>query len=181
MLTDSQLYEWPHANPIGLSVRAGEGKNVLYRTPDGSWVAIWVGGQELVWIPISSIAVNVWQVTIPPTHLQGSGLTAGMNEANFVAGQPSLLGPTAGGSQVSAAAAPASGSVTTWGNVNMHTAPSATADVVDTVKKDTPLSVTGRNSSGSWLKVTYNGKQGWITTHYVNISAADVQNLPVVS
>src|SRR5438270_259379 len=98
---------------VRLSVRAGEGKNAMYRTPDGSWVAVWVGGQELVWIPTSSIAVNVWQLTIPPTHLQGSGLTAGMNEANFVAGQPSLLGPAFGGFQVSAAAAPAGG-ITTW-------------------------------------------------------------------
>jgi uncharacterized protein YgiM (DUF1202 family) len=163
ILATTHLFEEPGVNPLDLTVNPGNIFPVIYRNGDGSWVDIFVGGNEMVWVPTSTIAVDVNALAFPPTHIFGSA-----------------MGPGDNGGGAAAATGGGGGNVTTRGTVYIHSQPGANTDQVGYVPRNTAVTVSGRDASANWLKISYNGLTGWISAFYVNMSAADLRNLPVV-
>lgn len=165
VLATTHLFEQPGINPLTLTVNPGNIFPVIYRNRDNSWVDIYVGGNELVWIPTSTIAVDINALAFPPSRVFGAGLGGGDNYA----GTPAL-----GGGGVSA------GGVTTRGTLYIRSQPSTSSSQIGFVPRNTGIAVVGRDASARWLKITYKDVTGWVTAFYVNMKAADIRNLPVV-
>jgi hypothetical protein len=164
ILATTHLFEAPGVNPLTLTVNPGNIFPVIYRNRDGSWVDIYVGGNELVWIPTSTIAVDVNALAFPPTHIFGSGLGAGDN----------------GGGAAGAVGSGSVGGVTTRGTIYIHSEPSTSSAQIGYVPRNTGISVIGRDASANWLKISYKDVTGWVSAFYVNMSPADVRKLGVV-
>ncbi|CJF86074.1 carboxypeptidase [Streptococcus pneumoniae] len=60
---------------------------------------------------------------------------------------------------------------TTTANLNIRSGPSTSNAIVATVKQGTQLTVVGQASSG-WLKVSYQGKTGYVSSQYVKKSVS---------
>jgi len=168
ILATTHLYEQPGKNPLTLTANPGSIFPILYRSLDNAWVDIYVGGNELVWVPTSTIAVDINQLAFPPSHVFGSSLGGGDNYP----GAAAAAAATGGGSAV--------GGVTARGNLNIRSAPNSSASSLGYVPRNAGISVLGRDTSTNWLKITYNSITGWVATFYVNIKSADVRALPVV-
>ncbi|MEP7288422.1 MAG: SH3 domain-containing protein [Chloroflexota bacterium] len=163
-LADSNLYQSPNAGRFDLLFsKVNQIYPVLYRSADGTWVAISVGGGEYVWIPTSTIAVDLKQLTVPPTHIFGSGIGAGQNGAGA---------PTA--------PAGFNGTASARGTLNIRSEPNGRSALLGSVPANTTFNVTGRDAYRSWVKISYNGIVGWVSAYYVNIKSADLRALPVV-
>lgn len=91
------------------------------------------------------------------------------------------------GAPLTASAAPASApaaAVSIEGVVladilNVRSGPSTAYPVVNRVKRDMQLTLTGRNEKASWFQISLNGKTGWVSGQYVK-ARSDVAALPVV-
>ena len=171
VLATTYLYEEPGKNPLTLQAQPGSIFPIVYRSLDNAWVDIYVGGNELVWVPVSTIAVDINQLAFPPTHVFGAGLGGGDNYP----GAAAAAAATSGGGSA------AVGGITSRGVLNIRSAPSSTSSELGYVPRDTAITVLGRDATTNWLKITYNNVTGWVTTYYVNITADQVKALPVVS
>ena len=69
--------------------------------------------------------------------------------------------------------------VNATGNVNMRSSASGTSSKLAYIQKGTEVKVLGRN--GSWLYVEYNGKKGFSSKSYWNVSTTLFNSLPYVS
>ncbi len=163
VLATTHLFEEPNKNPLDLLAQPGSIYPVIYRSLDNAWVDVFVGGNEMVWIPVSTIAVDINQLAFPPTHIFGSGLGGGEN-------YPGAAAAAVGGG---------GGSVTSRGNLNIRSAPNSSAGSLGYVPRNTAITVLGRDASGNWLKINYNGMQGWVSAFYVNITSDAIKALPV--
>lgn len=69
-------------------------------------------------------------------------------------------------------------------NLNVRTGPSSGSDVLVRVPSGTEFIVTGRTDDGLWLRVGFEGGQGWVATSFVlvtfNDEVANVDDIPVV-
>lgn len=57
-------------------------------------------------------------------------------------------------------------------NVNVRGTPSSTGNVLGAANKGDKLAVTDKNYSSGWCQVTYKGKTGYVSSQYLDISAA---------
>jgi len=171
IIASTNLYETPAGNALNLKVLQGEDRYAVYRNSNASWVAIFIGGNDLVWIPASSISLDFGALTVPPIRVFGSGYSAGQNEAT---------GATGSFASVRSGPAPFSGQAVVRALVNMRAAPTSTSAKVSFVPRNATVTVLGRNKARSWVKISFNGVEGWITSYYVKISSTDLRNLPVV-
>lgn len=79
-----------------------------------------------------------------------------------------------------AAGAPAGSSAgTVKTNLRVRTGPSTRYQIAQIAAGGSSVNIVGRNANGTWLKVEYNGSQGWVYGWYVQTSA-DVNSLPIV-
>ncbi len=150
------LYQRPGKDQLTLSVAQGKEHLVIYRTLDKKWVSLFVGGNDIVWVPASSVAVNLALVALDPVRVDGGTLAP------------------------STATARASGGATVTVNLRLRSAPTFTTNTLATIPSKTTVPVLGRNSTGIFLKVTYNGQIGWISARYTDLTTAQINALPVV-
>jgi uncharacterized protein YgiM (DUF1202 family) len=73
-------------------------------------------------------------------------------------------------------------------NLHLRRTPEAAAESLVLIPQGAQLPISGRNGNGLWLKVTYNGTEGWINSQYVTITrngkafkVADLTNLTTES
>jgi uncharacterized protein YraI len=66
------------------------------------------------------------------------------------------------------------------GTANFRTGPSLTADIIMTLKQGTVVGIIGKSADGKWLKVSYNGLEGWVGLGTI-VSSVPVSSLPVVT
>jgi hypothetical protein len=159
---NTALYQGPNFGQLNLTARAGASHFVIYRSGDAAWVAIFVGGNDLVWIPASTINANLATVPLPPVRIDGSSLVA------------------AGGSVVPSAPAAGVTARVVVRALRMRSAPSGASAVVTTIPFNTVLPVLGRNAGRTYVKVNFNGTVGWISVFYIRLTGARVAALPVV-
>ena len=94
--------------------------------------------------------------------LVGAG-TLGLHSLNFT-GEPTV-------------ASAAAETYTTTANLNIRSGPSTSNAIIATVKQGTQLTVVGQAASG-WLKVSYQGKTGYVSTQYVKESTDSSEPAP---
>jgi len=64
-------------------------------------------------------------------------------------------------------------------NVNLRSGPGETFEDLATIPFNTALAVSGRNADSSWLRVEYEGQQGWVATRLFTIEG-DIESVPVI-
>jgi uncharacterized protein YgiM (DUF1202 family) len=152
------IYPAPGAAPMNLTVGAGTSWQVVYRSPDSQWVAIWVSSPELVWIPVSTVEVNLSILPTPPVRIEGSGLGPVSNSGSVASG------PTA----------------VTLTYLRLRAAPSASAAVLTVIPYNTTITVIGRNANRTWIQASFGGKTGWVSASYLKTTNTNLADLPVV-
>lgn len=165
IITTTNIFAGPNGDRLNLVVGAGSSWNVLYRTPDNQWVAIYVGSSNLVWIPARTISTDLNALATPPTRIDGSSLQ----------GSP---GSSSGAVVIAPGTVIATVVVTT---LNLRASPSVNAKVLATIPFKTTLPVLGRSPAGAWLKVTFSGMQGWVSSRFIRLSGGLLSSLPIVS
>jgi uncharacterized protein YraI len=63
---------------------------------------------------------------------------------------------------------------------NIRAAPGLDAPVLFTLAEYTVLSISGKDSSGAWVKVRFNGAEGWANNAVFRYTYIPVRKLPVV-
>jgi uncharacterized protein YraI len=63
---------------------------------------------------------------------------------------------------------------------NIRAAPGLDAPVLFTLAEYTVLSISGKDSSGAWVKVRFNGAEGWANNAVFRFTYIPVRKLPVV-
>src|SRR5690242_2668206 len=94
--------------------------------------------------------------------LVGAG-TLGLHSLHFT-GEPTV-------------ASAAAETYTTTANLNIRSGPSTSNAIIATVKQGTQLTVVGQAANG-WLKVSYQGKTGYVSTQYVKESTGSSEPAP---
>jgi uncharacterized protein YraI len=70
--------------------------------------------------------------------------------------------------------------IVTAGNLNIRTGPGASYSAITSVPYGTTLTLLGRNTDGTWVKVrTSSGQEGWVNASYLTTSVP-VSSLPIV-
>lgn len=154
------LFQAPNSGQLNLTAKAGSELQVVYRTADATWVAIFVGGNDLVWIPAGAISTYLPGVPTPPTHIDGSSLTVTSPIANAASG--------------------ITGRILAEG-LRMRSGPDYRATYITSIPYGTTVAVLGRNAARTFIKINFNGTVGWVVAGYVRLSAGRVSALPVVS
>jgi uncharacterized protein YraI len=67
---------------------------------------------------------------------------------------------------------------TTISNVNFRTGAGTNFSVIRRLPRGTTVGITGRNSTGTWLRVVVDGQEGWLSSSYVTASGS-LTSLPV--
>jgi uncharacterized protein YgiM (DUF1202 family) len=85
-----------------------------------------------------------------------------------------------------AAAAPAGNQITATVftlRLNLRQTPSTTATKITLLRKGAVLTILGRNSAGTWLKVQTGQatQQGWVFAHLVKLTGTTLMNVAIVS
>jgi uncharacterized protein YgiM (DUF1202 family) len=139
-------------------IKLGTVVTVLGRNNTGTWLEVRtsqgaVGWVAALWVKLSAgSAMNVPLVT-PNTPVQPA---------------------TSANSQITA-------TVHTL-RLNLREGAGTTATRILMLQKGDVVTVLGRNSGGTWIKVqTSQGKQGWVFVHLVTLSGSTVMNLAIVS
>jgi Bacterial SH3 domain len=159
IIADTPLFQGPASGQLNLAAHVGAQHWVVYRSADSQWVAIFVGGNDLVWIPASTIRADFANLALPPARIDGSSLAPSGNSVVPV-------GPVTARVLVTA--------------LRFRAAPSSTAPILTTIPFGTVLPVLGRNARRTYIKVNYNGVFGWVSSFYVRLSGARLAALPVV-
>jgi|FLYN01.1.fsa_nt_gi uncharacterized protein YraI len=69
--------------------------------------------------------------------------------------------------------------VTTQFRVNVRSGPGTEYTILGKLTPADSLDITGQNASGDWLRVNFNGQEGWVFASVVEANGA-VENAPVV-
>jgi len=78
-------------------------------------------------------------------------------------------------------AAPAGGLVSfTTGYEKLHKAPGASSDILAYVPRGAAIAVFGRDRSWYWVKITYRGTPGWVSSQYAGLTDTDMRQLRIV-
>jgi hypothetical protein len=169
-LTNSPIYMSPGGQQInGLTVLQGREHFALYRSADSRWIAVDVGGNDLVWVPVANVRVDISRIGTPPTRidLANPALPAVSVPVVIPTTVPGLIGP-----QI------ALGQVTTL--LRLRAAPSLDAMIVTRIPANRFVPIFGRNADGTWVKTLYNGYLGWVWSGFVILENYRLLDLPVV-
>jgi uncharacterized protein YraI len=130
------------------------------RSADGNWVVInWAGGTAWIsgrpaylWTSVPVNTLLVWQGTLPPPAVPGSG---------------TATGPT--------------GRVAYAYYLNMRTGPGITHGIIKAIPAGTVVTLLGRDIYANWCKVQLaDGSVGWMSAGYL-VKSVPMSSLPVVN
>lgn len=62
--------------------------------------------------------------------------------------------------------------------LNVRAGPGTNENVIGKLSKDDKVIVQGRNETGDWLSISYNGRTGWVATKYIALQVA-VADIPL--
>lgn len=150
------LYGTPNGAPLGLTVEGQREFTGIYRTTDNTWVALYVGGENLVWVRAGDMDINVGGLQVLPTRIDRS-------------------------QQVTGAVIPGPAVATARLNytLNFRAAPSLSGRRLGRVPFRSVVAVYGRSANSGWILIQYNGVAGWIASRYVTLDVP-LRELPVV-
>jgi hypothetical protein len=153
--SDTNLYDGPAGNKLPFVGKAGAKHLVIYRTADNAWIAIFIGSNDLVWVPGGVIGAYLPAVNIKPVRVDGSTLHPPANPAPVVAGVPGA--PT-----------DVTGRVRT--NLRIRQEPTTRSAVLFIVPINTTVKVLGRNANRTFVKIDFNGQIGWASSGFITLN-----------
>ena len=70
----------------------------------------------------------------------------------------------------------------TTSELNMRSRASTRGSILAVIPRFTSVDIVGRNSSGQWLKVFYDGVAGWVSADFIRmLNGAQISDLPIVN
>lgn len=69
---------------------------------------------------------------------------------------------------------------TTQANLRLRSGPGTSFQILDVAPAGTVVAVTGRNASGDWIRVEYQGRVGWMAAWHTTIGGGNLNAAPVV-
>lgn len=159
MLADTALYTAPNGAALDLSVERGREFTAIYVNPERTWTAIYVGGDNLVWIHSRDIDFGSTfnNLTAPPTTLDPSQQVSSV----VVPGVP-----------VSSARA--------LYTVRVRQGPGTNFATIGRIRYSSFVAVYGRTADSRWILVSFNGIAGWSASRYYSLIEVPLRNLPIL-
>jgi uncharacterized protein YgiM (DUF1202 family) len=142
-------------------LKAGDSVDITGRRPDNRWIRINFNGQE-GWISAGLVEITGDVATAPEAD---AGSSAVLRETPADANVAKL------GKVV----------VVTRLNANLRDAFNTAGKVLVTIPFGTELTVTARTEKNNWVRVTYNGQTGWISSGVLRFTQGNLSNLPFVN
>lgn len=174
----TELYQEPGRGGIGLQVQAGKEHYAVYRSADYQWVAVDVSGEQLVWVPASTVQVDISRLNIPPTRIDGN------DPSVLVAPTPVVPPATVPAPILRTPPFIDPGVVVAYATINttlrLRAGPSLRSAILTLIPPETLVPVYGRNGARNFVKVTYQGLVGWVSVGFITLVDAEVAELPVV-
>lgn len=158
LVEETTLYTDPDGDALAVTLERGRELTALFTSVDHRWIAVYVGGENLVWVMAPAIDVEPGLLDVQPQQIDRS-------------------------QQVSGAVLPPGFPVATARTryvLNFRTAPSTSALRLGRIPWRTEVPVYGRSADSQWLLVTYNGVSGWASARYVTLFGLTLSQLPVV-
>ncbi|PJF30704.1 MAG: hypothetical protein CUN51_06890 [Candidatus Thermofonsia Clade 1 bacterium] len=156
--TETALHGTPNGAPIGITLPANREFTGIYRTIDGNWIALYVGGENLVWVRAEDMDMPINGLMFEPQRIDRS-------------------------QQVTGAVVPSVplGSVTARFTVNFRTGPSINAQRIGRVPWRATVAVYGRSADNGWILVNFNGVFGWVAARFFTFNdGLRLADLPIV-
>jgi hypothetical protein len=126
------------------------------RFPSGSgFIVGWVSAQY-----ISGIARNGQPIAVTEIPLVTTA------EVGFIEGNVSAPATATGLPGIIATVT----RIDAGANLQLRRDPSSTAESLGLIPANTQLPVLGRNGDGNWLRVTFNGTEGWVNTAFITLT-----------
>ncbi|MCC7207677.1 MAG: SH3 domain-containing protein [Anaerolineae bacterium] len=154
---ETTLFTAPNGDALDIRVEKGREFTAVYRSVDNAWVALYVGGENLVWVPARSIDVNLGSLNVQPQRIDQS---------------QQVTGAVLPGFPVSTARARF--------RVNFRLGPSIFAQRIGSIPWRAEVPVYGRSFDGEWLLIEYNGLGGWVAARYFTLIEVPLSRLPIV-
>lgn len=151
------LYPMPGGAPLALTVEGGRTFTAIYRSNDNGWIGIYVGGENLVWVPANAAEVNLNGLRILPTQIDRSQQATG------------AVIPTV----------PVATAIALY-TVNMRSLPATSGKILAKVRYQEAVAVYGRSANSAWILITYNGISGWVASRFMRLNETRLSALPVV-
>lgn len=164
VLTATVLYDGPAGASINLAIPPGKVFHAVYRAADSQWVAISVSGNNLVWVPVTSLSVDLTRLPLPPGRIDGNSLSATAAPNNNNNGGSAIAGVTG----------------RTLTSLRLRSSPAFTNNILTVVPFGTVVPVVGRNSSKIFVEVIYNGTFGWVSAFFLQLNGSTLAGLPIV-
>jgi hypothetical protein len=165
---ETQLFRAPGRDPMDLRIVPGKEHFAFYRSPDSQWIAIDVSGQQLMWVPVSVVSVDIGRLGVPPRRIDGSDpATAAALPQPTIApstGFP-LLGQPFGTALVTT-------------RLRLRSEPSLRAPLITTIPRNETVIVYARNTAGTFIRVQYRDLVGWVSTCCVSLIDTRLDLLP---
>lgn len=161
----------------GLVIEAGKEQYAVYRTADGNWIAIDVGGNDLVWVARSAANVDITRLGTPPTRIDLANPEVPTTQPGtlvppFVTPFPTYAPGTVIPGQVTV------GQVTV--RLRLRAEPSLTAPILIRIPANTIVPIFGRNAAATFVRTAYGGFVGWVSSSYVLLNNVRLLDLPVI-
>jgi hypothetical protein len=158
-----------------LVAEAGKEFIAVYKSADSQFISIFVGSSNLPWIATGAASVDIVNIPVQPIRIETVF-------AAVIPGQPTPFPVIIG------TATPIPGGVLPPSNVSayirvrlrLRAQPSTTAPILLTIPVRTYVPVYGRDFSGTFIKVGYNGLIGWVAVSFTRLNNATIGTLPVV-
>lgn len=158
-----------------LVVEGGKNFIVSYKSPDGAYVAIFIGSSDLVWVATSAVTVNLATLPVKPNRVE--------NFFQAPAGATAIVvGTTVPGTPAPLVLPPGTvGGITTVYNLRLRALPNTTSAIITRLPFRSEVIVFGKDASGRFYKVSYNNAIGWVSSTYIRLNGATKANLPVTN
>jgi Bacterial SH3 domain len=172
--TTTPVLQSPGGQQIGgLVIEAGKEQYAVYRTGDGNWIAVDVGGNDLVWVARSAANVDIALLGVPPTRIDLANPQVPTTQQPGITPFPTFFAPgTVIPGQV------AVGQVTV--RLRLRAEPSLTSPILIRIPANTVVPIFGRNAPATWIRTAYGGFVGWVSSSYVLLNNVRLLDLPVV-
>jgi N-acetylmuramoyl-L-alanine amidase len=142
-------------------LKAGDSVDITGRGPRNSWIRVNFGGQE-GWVSFGLVDVTGDIDSAPEADAGSSAvLRETPGDANAV-----KLGKVV---------------VITRLNANLRDAFSTDGKVLATIPFGTELTVTARTEKNNWVRVTYNGQTGWLSSGVLRFTQGNLSSLPFIN
>ncbi|MBX3066223.1 MAG: SH3 domain-containing protein [Anaerolineae bacterium] len=188
---NSPLLQYPGGPQVGALIgEAGKDYIAVYKSADGLYVSLYVGGNDLPWISSAAVTVDLANLPVQPTRIDGvivynpptpiPGYVTPTPIYPYATSTPIVIIPIIT-STPNTGQAPTNivAQIRTY-RLRMRALPTTNSAILGLIPLRTYVPVYGKDSTGRWIKVVYNGNLGWVSTAYVRLSGGTMAQLPVV-